>query len=129
MAARKSWVSLLLIDVALVVLFAGLGRRSHERGLSVLGIMETAAPFLVALLVFAAVTRFPTTSNRVWPHGVVLWVGTVALGLILRVLTGATAALPFVIVAAVTLGILLLGRRAVASLVAARKVRSGRAVN
>ena len=35
-----------LADAALVLLFACLGRRSHEHGLSLTGLFQTAGPFL-----------------------------------------------------------------------------------
>ena len=35
-----------LADAALVLLFAFLGRRSHEHGLSLTGLFQTAGPFL-----------------------------------------------------------------------------------
>lgn len=125
MQYRSPWIPLLLVDALLVMLFAAIGHREHERSLGVLGILETAAPFLLALAVLALATRFRATHSRIWPHGVVLWLGTVALGLALRILTGSTAAVPFVVVATIALGVLLLGRRAVTQFAASRKVRAG----
>lgn len=129
MLKLKSWVPPLVIDVVLVVLFAALGRRSHAEGLDAAGILGTAAPFLIALVVFSCVTMVWREPNRIWPHGVVLWIGTVALGLILRVVFGATAAVPFIIVATIVLGVLLLGRRLVGMMIERRKVRVGDTVN
>lgn len=129
MLKPKSWVPPLLIDLVLVILFAALGRRSHAEGLDVAGIFGTAAPFLIALLVFSCITVVWKQPHRLWPHGVVLWIGTVALGLILRVVFGATAAVPFIIVATIVLGILLLGRRLVGTMIQRRKVRVGDTVN
>ncbi|WP_417220294.1 DUF3054 domain-containing protein [Arthrobacter sp.] len=125
----KYWVPLFVIDLLLVVLFAALGRRSHAEGLDIAGILGTAAPFLLALLVFSCITVIWKEPNRFWPHGVVLWIGTVALGLILRVLFGATAAVPFIIVATIVLGVFLLGRRLVGTLLMRRKVRTSDTVN
>ncbi|MBM6621430.1 DUF3054 domain-containing protein [Micrococcaceae bacterium RIT802] len=129
MLKLKSWVPPLVIDAVLVVLFAALGRRSHAEGLDAAGIFGTAAPFLIALVVFSCVTVVWREPNRLWPHGVVLWIGTVALGLILRVVFGATAAVPFIIVATIVLGVLLLGRRLVGMMIGRRKVRVGDTVN
>lgn len=125
----KYWVPLFVIDLLLVVLFAALGRRSHAEGLDFTGILGTAAPFLLALLVFSCITVVWKEPNRFWPHGVVLWIGTVALGLILRVLFGATAAVPFIIVATIVLGVFLLGRRLVSTLLMRRKVHTSDTVN
>lgn len=120
---RTSWIITLGVDAALIVVFATLGRQSHEHGLTVAGIAGTAAPFLLALLAMASMTRYPETFNRFWPQGVMTWLGVVAFGLALRVIFGATAAMPFIIVTLVTLGALLLGRRAVTRLIAGRRAR------
>jgi len=37
------------IDVFSVTLFVAIGRREHERGSAITGLIETAAPFLLAL--------------------------------------------------------------------------------
>lgn len=107
------WLTL-AIDALLVVGFAALGRRSHESSLDLAGILGTAAPFLLALLVAALITRHWRTWAQLWPAGVLTWVITVAGGLLLRVtLFDQTAALAFQLVAAGTLLLLLLGRRLV----------------
>ena len=60
------------------------------------------------------------TINRIWPTGLLIWFGTVAVGLALRIGFGATAATPFIIVTALVLGLFLVGRRVVTALVARR---------
>lgn len=125
----RQWIPLLVIDLLLVIIFAVLGRRSHAEGLDLAGILGTAGPFLISLLVFSGITALWREPHRIWPHGVITWVGTVALGLILRILFGATAAVPFIIVATVVLGVFLLGRRLVSGLLVRRKVHSAGAVN
>ncbi|WP_309079757.1 DUF3054 domain-containing protein [Zhihengliuella sp.] len=107
---RSAW--LLLVDLALVVGFAALGRQQHDLPLTPLGLLSTAAPFLIALLAMSALSRFPRTHSRLWPQGVLVWAGTVSFGISLRLLFGDTAAVAFIVVAAITLGVLLLGRRA-----------------
>ncbi|GAA3690084.1 hypothetical protein GCM10023081_29450 [Arthrobacter ginkgonis] len=129
MDRRNPWIPLFILDALLVLLFAALGRQSHEHGLTPLGILQTAAPFLAALTAATLATRPRATISRIWPAGVVVWAGTVALGLALRVATGATAAVPFIIVTAVTLAVFLLGRRAATGLLLRRKVRAGHGVN
>lgn len=107
------WITL-VIDAALVIAFAALGRRSHDSSLDLAGVLGTAAPFLIALLVAAAVTRHWNTWHQIWPAGVLNWMITVLGGLLLRVsLFDQTAALAFQLVAAGTLLVLLLGRRLV----------------
>lgn len=103
-----------LIDAVLVIVFAALGRRSHESSLDLPAVLETAAPFLIAVAVAALVTRHGRTWAQLWPAGVLVWIITVGLGLLLRVtLFGDTAAVAFQLVAAGTLFVLLMGRRLV----------------
>lgn len=112
-SAAWPWITL-VIDAALVVAFAALGRRSHESSLDLAGVLGTAAPFLIALVLAAALTRHWNTWHQLWPAGVLTWMITVAGGLLLRVsLFDQTAALAFQLVAAGTLLVLLLGRRLV----------------
>lgn len=107
---------LLLLDAALVVLFAVAGNRSHSTGLSVSDVAGTAWPFLIGLLLGWALTRSWRQPSRLWPEGVVVVVVTVALGMTLRVLlTDGGAPLSFVAVATGSLALLLLGRRLVSS--------------
>lgn len=103
-------------DAALVLLFAGLGRGSHAREASALGLLETAWPFLLGLAVAwvaARVTQHPLAPVKA---GVPVWLGTVAIGLLLRAITGAGVALPFVLVATGTLALLLIGWRLIVAL-------------
>lgn len=100
-----------------MVAFAVAGRASHAEQLDPLGVLGTAAPFLAAWLVGAVLTRAWRHPERLWPTGVVIWLVTVAAGLAIRVAAGDTAALPFVIVATLTLAALLLGWRLVALVV------------
>lgn len=113
--------ALLLLDAALVVGFAALGRRSHDEGIALAGVLEVAAPFLIALglgWLAARAWRAPAALST----GVVVWAVTVVAGLALRnlVFDRGTAA-SFMIVAAVTLGALLLGWRAAARMTPVRR--------
>lgn len=83
----------------------------------------TALPFLIAYLIMTLISRPWVTINRLWPTGVLVWLGTVALGLALRVAMNSTAALPFIIVTVLALGLFLMGRRLVCKLVALRSVK------
>lgn len=104
----------LVVDVLLIVLFASLGRRTHASGMDPVGILWTALPFLIAWAVATLATR--RSWARLWPAGVVVWLVTVAGGLLLRVLFGDTAAFSFQLVTAGVLGAFLLGRRLVTTL-------------
>ena len=96
--SRSIWLPA-VIDAVLVLVFVLLGRRSHEEGLGLGQILSTAWPFLVALAVgWALVLGMRWVPTRLWPAGVLLWIVTVAGGLGLRILSGDTAQLPFVLV-------------------------------
>jgi len=115
------WVLLsAVLDVVLVVLFTVIGRVSHGEGLGFAGVVQTAWPFLVgtllAWLVFGAWRR-PLAIVRT---GVPVWVITVVVGMLLRVVSGQGVAVSFVIVAAVVLGVFLLGWRAIVTPIAKR---------
>ncbi|EXF24924.1 hypothetical protein BG28_02440 [Nesterenkonia sp. AN1] len=105
---------LLVLDGLLVVGFAALGNRSHESGLALLDVMGTAAPFLLGLLVSSLAVRFWRGPSRLWPDAVVVILGTVALGMTVRVLSGGGGTeWSFILVALGVLGVLLAGRRLV----------------
>jgi len=115
----------LLVDAVLVLIFAAIGRASH--GEDPIGFILTAWPFLVALLVGHALAALvPMRPRRPWSlgWGVIVWVVTVAGGMLLRIATGDTAETPFIIVASVVLAVFLLGWRLVALLV--RRYRAPR---
>ncbi|GAA1681513.1 hypothetical protein GCM10010977_33050 [Citricoccus zhacaiensis] len=122
-ASRWVWMSLIL-DAVLIVLFAAQGRKTHESGMDLGGILLTALPFLLAWAISTAVTRPHRTWAQIWPAGVVVWLVTVVGGLALRVAFGGTAALAFQWVTAGALAVLLLGRRAVTALILRSRRRS-----
>lgn len=114
----RKWPLWTAIDLVLIIVFALLGRREHEHALNIGGILMTALPFLLAYVVMTLVSRPWLTINKLWPTGVLIWLGTVVLGVATRLLMRDTAVVPFVIVTFVVLGLFLMGRRAVTSLVA-----------
>lgn len=112
-----------LCDVIAVVVFAAVGRSSHDEHLGVAGVWDTAWPFLVGAAVGWLMSLFAGAApDRVWPAGALIWVATVAIGMAIRFATGAGAALAFVVVATIATGVLLLGWRLLASVI--RRVRS-----
>ena len=130
-AAPRSHVALaLVLDAALVVVFAAIGRANHDRGVlgeAGLGLASTAWPFLVALALGWLVClgwRRPLSIVRT---AVPVWVVTVAGGMLLRAVSDQGTALPFVIVATVTLLVLLVGWRLVTAVVRRMRARSGAA--
>jgi uncharacterized membrane protein len=127
----RGWLAA-VVDIVLIVAFALIGRSSHAEAASPIGLWTTAYPFLAGWAVGWLVVRGWARPMRLWPTGVVVWVATVAIGMLLRVLTGqgdvAGDPLPlsFVIVATISLAVFLLGWRAVVRLAAARSGRRGR---
>lgn len=106
------------IDVLVVIVFATMGRLSHDLDLfRDGGVLATAWPFLVSLLVALAITRVWKAPLQLWPHAIVLWLITVGGGLALRVASGETAELPFIIVAVLVLALGLIGWRIVARVI------------
>ncbi|MFK5635485.1 MULTISPECIES: DUF3054 domain-containing protein [unclassified Ornithinimicrobium] len=112
------------LDLLVVLVFAAAGRRSHDLDGSVLGVLQTAWPFVVGLVVgWTAVGRQPAERRVWWLDGAVITVTTLVMGMLLRLMSGEGAALPFVLVATTVLALGLVGWRAVHAFV--RDRRSG----
>ena len=114
----------LVADVIGIIVFVAIGRRNHDEGVAPTGVIETAAPFLIALLIGWLIARAwnePLTTRT----GTIIWVTTVALGMVLRkfVFDDGTAT-AFVIVATVFTGLVLNGWR-LASRARVARVREG----
>ena len=118
---RLSWLGSLATDVVAVLIFCTVGRRSHAEGISVTGIATTAWPFLSGTLVGWLVSRGWRQPTSVAPTGVIVWVCTVAVGMVLRKATSAGVAVSFVVVASSVTGLLLLGWRAAVGLALRRR--------
>jgi hypothetical protein len=103
-------------DLVAVLAFATIGRRSHAEGLTVLGVLDTAAPFLLGLLA-------GWLAGRVWRApaglrlGVAAWAGTVIIGLAVRAAFTHRLPASFVLVATLSLAVFLLGWRGLALVV------------
>jgi len=108
---RSSAFAAVLADIVGVLLFCAIGRRSHAEGLTVAGIADTAWPFLVGTAIGWLVSRAWRAPAAVVPTGVVVWLATVAIGMLLRKATSAGVALSFVIVATAATAVMLLGWR------------------
>lgn len=110
-----------IVDVIAVLVFCAAGRRSHDEGLSMGGVAMTAWPFLSGTALGWLVSRGWRRPTAVVPTGVVVWLCTVAVGMVLRKVTAAGAAVSFVMVASTVTAVLLLGWRAAAGLVLRRR--------
>jgi hypothetical protein len=108
------------LDTAIVVAFVAIGRRNHDEDEAISGLVETAAPFLIALAVAWAIWQVWLQPDGV-TTGLRVWLTTLGLGMVLRnlVFDDGTAT-SFVIVASVFLGTFLVGWRAVAAALASR---------
>jgi hypothetical protein len=113
----KSWRTAALafvLDAALVLLFVLIGRRSHGEAAGIAGLLTTLWPFLVGLVVGWLVTWAWTRPLAiVWP-GIPIWLMTVALGMLIRTAFGQGVQPSFIAVAAVVLGVFLVGWRLIA---------------
>ena len=119
---------LIALDAVAVLAFAAIGRASHDEGDgAVLGVLGTAAPFLVGALVGALVARSWRTPLS-WRSGVFTWVGAAGIGLALRFALYDRLPLSFVLVTVVSLAVLVLGWRVVAHAVVRAGGRRGRRV-
>ena len=108
--ARPALVAL-ATDVVCVVVFCTIGRGSHAEGLSLTGIAGTAWPFLTGTGAGWLLARGWRRPAAVVPTGVVVWVCTVAIGMLLRKATSAGVAPSFIVVASLSTAVLLLGWR------------------
>ncbi|MEI7915019.1 MAG: DUF3054 domain-containing protein [Mycobacteriaceae bacterium] len=117
-------IAAVIVDVALLCLFAATGRRSHAEGVTPAGIADTAWPFVAGAAVGWMLSRGWRRPTAVVPTGVTVWISTVAVGMLLRRVTGAGTAWSFVVVATVAAGLLILGWRIVAVGVSRRRRRS-----
>jgi len=118
---RRTVALAFVADVLLVVVFAAIGRASHDEGIlgtGGLGLLQTSWPFVVALVAGWLVTRGWARPLAPLRTGLGVWATTVVLGMALRAVSGQGVVVAFVIVASVTLLVLLVGWRAVGALVA-----------
>lgn len=117
-----------IVDAVMIMAFAASGRESHDKSLTLLGVLDTAWPFLAgaavgwSLLYVYTHVGLPEESGtrvfrpeRVVPFGVFIWFFTVAVGMALRVVLNQGTAAAFIAVAALTLCVFLLGWRTVAN--------------
>ena len=109
---------LLALDLVAVLAFVLLGRRTHDEAASVAGYLETAAPFLIGLLL-------GWLAARAWDRpaalitGAVVWASTYTVGLLLRrFVWDESTAFAFVLVAGAFLAVFLFGWRLGARFVA-----------
>ena len=110
--SKRQVVLAATFDVVAIAIFVVIGRRSHHEGDALRGFVRVAAPFLIGLTagwVVARAWKAPTSTST----GILIWPVTVAVGLVLRRFVFDNGiALPFIIVATIFTGLLLVGWRA-----------------
>ena len=119
---RLVWLASLAADVLGVLVFCAVGRSSHDEGLNIAGVATTAWPFLAGTVVGWLASRGWRQPTAVAPTGVIVWLSTVVVGMVLRKASSAGVAASFVLVAASVTAVLLLGWRAVLGLTLRRRV-------
>lgn len=100
-----------ILDTGLVVVFVLIGRVSHRENL--LGTLNTLWPFLLGLAVGWTISRAWRHPSRILWTGVIVWVSTVIVGMLLRLLTHQGVVMSFVIVATIVLCLFLLSWRGI----------------
>ncbi|MFD1713414.1 DUF3054 domain-containing protein [Amnibacterium flavum] len=111
MPSRRSTVLTWLGDLVAVTAFVLIGRGSHDEGPA--GIALTLVPFLVGLQ-SGWLLKGRGTPWLIRP-GLIIWAGTVLVGLVTRAALGDGTPLSFIIVTTLVLAAFLLGWRAIAA--------------
>lgn len=110
-----------LLDLVAVTVFVLVGRRSHDEGETFTAFLKTWWPFAAGLGLSGVLTGawwYPFA----WPRVALMWIGTVVVGMILRIsIHGREFKPSFVIVTTVFLGICFFGWRLVARAVIRRR--------
>jgi hypothetical protein len=101
----------LAADAAAVLIFVVIGRHTHGHALDVKGVVSTAWPFWAGLGAGWLVVRGWRQPFTLVPTGAGAVVGTVAVGMALRVLAGQGIATAFVFVALAFIALFLFGWR------------------
>lgn len=109
----------LAADVVAIVVFAAVGRSNHGEAFDVVGLLGTAAPFLLGALA-AWCTPWVRADPTGIRSGATVLLGTLVIGFAVRALMLDRLPLSFVLVATVVLAVLLVGWRGLSALVARR---------
>jgi FtsH-binding integral membrane protein len=108
----RPWIAA-AADLAVLVLFVVVGRRSHHEDAGVLGFLRVWWPFAAGLVLAWLVTRLDR-APLAWGRAVAAWLLTVAVGMALRIaVEGRDFKIAFTIVTLLFVGAGMLGWRAV----------------
>lgn len=102
------WRLGIVLDLVVLVVFVGIGRTTHDHGVSLTGMASTLWPFVVGLAIGWMALRAMNRSGMSKADGVLMTLVTVAVEMILRVIAGQGTALAFIVVAVCFLGAFML---------------------
>jgi hypothetical protein len=113
----------LVLDFLFVLLFVSIGRSAHHHTFSVGGLFSTLWPFAVGVGAGWLAVALRGRAGLALSDGTLIVVITVALGMVLRVISGQGTAVAFIIVALAFLGLFLLGWRLIFQVARRRRQR------
>ena len=106
---KREVVGCLILDIAATLVFTAVGRATH--GEDALGLLDTAWPFLVGLAGGWLAARAWRQPRIIRFTSIIVWLSTVAIGMVIRALIGQSVESSFVFVSIVALGAFMLGWR------------------
>jgi hypothetical protein len=110
------------VDSVIVLVFVAIGRTAHADGVTIAGLASTAWPFLAGMAGGWLALARGRRDGMALSSGLMVWISTVVLGMVFRVVSGQGTAVAFVCVALGFLGLTMVGWRAV--VVGTRRWRS-----
>ncbi len=113
----------LVLDLLFVLLFVSIGRSAHHHGFTLPGLLSTLWPFAVGLGAGWLTVGVRGKTGLSLADGSLIVVVTVAVGMVLRVVSGQGTAVAFIIVALAFLGLFLVGWRFIFQAVRRRSQR------
>jgi Protein of unknown function (DUF3054) len=108
---RNAWPIAIVADALAVIVFATVGRASHDKAISVAGVWHTAWPFALGTAIALGITAATKADPRTLAVGVRVWLWTLVLGMVGRRALGDGTAAQFIVVATIVLAVLFLGWR------------------
>jgi hypothetical protein len=115
-ARRHRWPTAIAADALVVVVFATVGRASHDEPVDLAGVWHVAWPFGLGVAAALGLAAYRGDDPRTIKVGVRVWLAALVVGMVGRRLTDAGTAPSFVLVAALVLGALFLSWRLFAKL-------------
>lgn len=123
MNLRQAALGAVALDAGAIVVFAAVGRASHDEGIlgdAGLGLLATVWPFLVGAGIGWLISRGWRKPCAWNPTGTIVWASTLVGGMLLRLASGQGVQVSFVIVAGLVLAAFLIGWRVISGWLAKR---------